>query len=154
VAVVHLDVRRRIASLPFAEARPDGAALVAVGTALQWWLPAADTVQVLDPLRWEVLERHALAAPVRAVVAASAGVWAWVDEAPAPLRLWRDRRWQRPAADVITEPLRALALDAQASTLLGAGSDRVWELDAQGRVTRAWRFDAGAALRGVAAFPA
>lgn len=153
VAVVHLDVRRRIASLPFAEARPDGAALVAGGTARQWWLPVADTVQVLDPSRWEVLERHALAAPVHAVVAASAAVWVRVDDAQAPLRLWRDRRWQRPAADV-AEALRALAPDATASTLLCAGSDRVWELDAQGRVARAWRFDAGAALRGVAAFPA
>jgi hypothetical protein len=153
VVVVHLDVRRRIASFAEAEGRPHGAALVAGSAGLQWWLPTGDTVLSIDPLRWQPLERQRLPAPVRALHAAGKVVWAWVERAESPLLGWRDGRWQ-PAEAGSAEPLHALALDAERSTLLRAGPETVRALDAGGRAAGTWRLDAGVALRGVAAFPA
>lgn len=153
VAVVHLDVRRRIASFAYPDARVQGAALVDDGAALQWWLPVGDAVQVIDPLRWLPLARHALPAPVRALFALPGALWAWLDRADgAPLLVWQHGRW-RPVAGV-SEPLRAVALDARDATLLCASSSEIHALDAQGRLRQRWRVGAGAELRGLAAFPA
>ena len=54
VAVLHLDVRRRVATLAIAHARPQASALPAAGRTGPWWLPAGDAVHVVDTARWRV----------------------------------------------------------------------------------------------------
>jgi hypothetical protein len=154
VVVVHLDVRRRIASLPAPGADP-AAAVLRRGAPAQWWLPVRESVRVFETARWTEVDRHDLRAPVRALQSHGDAVWALVGELQAPqLLVWRGSGWQRVA--VPSRQLRAMAAEARGERLLVGGADpsALHVLDAQGRVQRSWALPPEAGLRGVAWFPA
>lgn len=131
VAIVHLDVRRRVAMLPLADARPAAGALVRSPDREAWWLPAGDRVHLVDARRWTVLASHAAPAP-RPVLQALDDRIAALGGDPAMLWLWQDGRWQaRPEIGAVA----ALGSDAAAGQwLVVAGSPpALLRLDREGR---------------------
>jgi hypothetical protein len=154
VHVVHLDVRRRIASLPLAQARPRSAVLVRDLDSLQWWLPAADAVHVFDISRWQPVARHAMPGPVRALIALPGAVWAWLDHARA-VHAWQAGRW-RPVEEAPAGIARIAPTAAGDGLLCECFEPRaLLQLDARGRVVQRWRWpDSGAPLQGIAGFTA
>ena len=154
VHVVHLDVRRRIASLPLGPARPRGAALVRDGGSLQWWLPAADAVHVIDPSRWRPIAVHATPGPVRAVVSMPGAVWARLEHASA-LHAWQSGRWQ--PVEAAPASVGHIAPTAAGDGLLCEGAEprALLQLDERGRVVQRWRWpDSGVPLQGITGFAA
>lgn len=141
VRVVHLDVRRQIAALPLPGARPRAALLRRAAAGLQWWLPQADTVRVIDPLRWQEVEpRLALGGTVQVLRALGDQVCAGVG-APGAMRLLR--RWPGRQGDDAWQPLSAAAgplafIDSAPSArqLLAAGARGVHLVDAEGHLQR------------------
>jgi hypothetical protein len=106
VAIVHLDVRRRIATLPLPAARPAAAALVATPAGWRWWLPDGDRVPVVDASRWTVDDRWPAPPGLTGLRSVGPSVWAF---GAAGLQRWHDGAW------------RALAGAAGPVTALQAG---------------------------------
>lgn len=134
VRIVHLDVRRQIASLVLPGARPQGALLHNVpGSPPAWWLPQGEAVQLVDPTRWRSAARHGLGIPVRAMLALGERVCAWVGPPGGARLLYRQGdSWQPIAVDA-----GAFACASpSASHLLVAGSeaDSLRLVDSAGRL--------------------
>lgn len=154
VAVVHLDVRRRIALLPVPGALPQAALLRTDRNGLRWWLPAGPAVQVFDVARWTPVERHVLPGPVGAIQALGDAVWAVAGEpGNTDLLIWRGKDWQR--VDEPTGRPRALRADPQGHAMLVATFDPagLHLVDTEGRTLHRWALSPGTALRGVAWVP-
>ena len=158
VVIVNLDVRRRIAEFALPGARPQAALLRRAGEAWQWWLPCGRQVQVLDVPRFALADRYDLPAPVWALRAVGAAVWALVGEAQdTALWVWDGGPW-RPLGSAAGGALglpgvpRALAVEAGGTrVLLATGRPAaVHLLAADGRVLERWPLPAGADLSGVA----
>ncbi|MDP2007061.1 MAG: hypothetical protein Q8K45_15395 [Rubrivivax sp.] len=167
VVVMHLDVRRRIATLQAGAAKPAGAALrrAAHGHgALEWWLPAGQEVHVYDTTRWVRTAVHTLPGAVQQLqvmddagaAAVDTPVWARIDSPGGPT-LWRwdntASGWQ-PAGRVLgtivalggTPPGRQLlVLRSEAPALL--------RLDRSGGLLAHWPLPANIAWQGLAAWP-
>lgn len=102
VAVVHLDVRRRIAALPIANARPHAALWRCEGAsggaapACRWWLPAGVRIVVIDPARWREVAEERLSGDVLALAAAGDLLWALVAQGDRNSLVMRrgDNAWQ------------------------------------------------------------
>lgn len=152
LAVVHLDVRRRIAAWPLPEARPAGAALVGAAASWQWWLPVGDTVQVIDASGWQVAAQHRLPGRVHAVFVVQGAPWAWLGQA-VPLHAWRRGAWQ--AVDGVPTALSAASVDTTGGGLwcASATAGEILRLDGEGRPVQRWTLSADAALQGLAALP-
>ena len=164
VVVMHLDVRRRIATLQAAAANPAGSTLCRATQgrgAFDWWLPAGHEVHVFDTTRWRRAAVHKLPGPVRelhaADDAAGAAVWALVEErGSTALWLLDDATagtW-RPVSG-LAESVVALRAASQGSQLLVLRSDppALLRLDRNGGLLAHWRLPAAAARQGVAAWP-
>ena len=152
VVIVHLDVRRRIAELALPDARPQAALLRRADTGWQWWLPCGPQVQVLDLPRFALADRYELPAPVLALHAVGAAVWALVGEAAAAaLWVWGGGGAWRPLRSA-PGVLRALAVEPGGSrVLLATGKTAaVYLLAAEGQVLACWPLPADADPRGVA----
>jgi hypothetical protein len=152
VVVVHLDVRRTIATFALPLARPAAAALrPAAGTAAQWWLPVQDEVHVIATDRWVEIDRHRFQGAVQRVQAVGDTIWALVGEpGNASLQVWRDGRWS--ALEVGAKRLVALrALPAQGAVLLAAREpDALLLVGTQGQVQHRWAWPGAAGARGLA----
>jgi hypothetical protein len=148
VAIVHLDVRRRIATLALAAARPAAAALVAAPAGWRWWLPAGDGVQVVDAARWTVVDRLPAPPGLLALRASGPSVWAYGD---AGLQRWQDGAW-RPLA-VAARPVTAFepGRGPGAGLLATSAPAALLHLDADGRVRARRALPAGARIVGLAA---
>lgn len=131
VAIVHLDVRRRVATLPLGGARPGAGALRRTASGDTWWLPAGDRVHVVDARRWTVLASLAAPATVQSLHAVGDRIAARAGD-PAELLLWQHDRWQSVQG---LGPVTALGSDAGAGHwLVVAGSPPVLQrLDRDGR---------------------
>lgn len=152
VSVLHLDVRRRIATLRAEAARPAQASLHGPAA---WWLPAGPEVHVYDTSRWLRTAVHRLPGPVQDLRALGAVMWARVG-APDAAELGRvdeTGRWHREPG--IAGPVVALQAAAQGSQLLALCTDppAVLRLDATGAVLDRRPLPAGGAWQGVAAWP-
>lgn len=155
VAVVHLDVRRRIATLALPGARPAAATLRREGGAWQWWLPVGDAVQLVDTARWTLLERLPLPGPVQRLQALGDAVWALAGQGEqASLLVRRGGPWQQVA--VTPGRPTALAADAGAQRLLVAteAPAAVLLLDAGGGALARWPLPSTARVEGLAWMPA
>jgi len=160
VVVVHLDVRRRIATLRVGGANPAGAALrpASRGQGLhEWWLPAGNEIHVFDTARWARVAGYTLPGPVRQLQATEGAVWALVGErGAAALFMLRDGQadaWQRVGG--VAGPLLALCGGGQRSQTLALRADpqALLMLDAAGGVLRTWPLAPATDLRGAAWLP-
>lgn len=153
VVVLHLDVRRRVATLALPQARPQVSALPAAGRTGPWWLPAGDEVHVVDTARWRV--ETTLPAPAGLVRLADAdtAVWALAD---AGLLRWQSGHWRTVAAfdgvprALARDPLRGhwlVAVGAAAADAAGT----VLHLDDEGRTLARAGLPAPARIAGLAA---
>lgn len=143
VAVVHLDVRRRIASLRLPGALPAASTLHRSGEAWQWWLPVGDAVQRIDTARWRPIDRLPAPGPVRALQSMGEAVWALVGRAGASsLQVWRGGEW-RPV-ELAPGRAVALAVDAPSRRVLVATEEpaALHLLDAEGRTLERWTLPA------------
>lgn len=162
VAVMHLDVRRRIAALPAQAASPAGATLRRAARehgAFDWWLPAGHDIHVFDTTRWARTDVHTLPGPVRQLHvvgdAVDATVWALVD-AGGGSALWRhnpEHAWQ-PVSGV-AGPVVALGGTPPSPQLLVLRSapPALLRLDRNGGLLAQWPLPAATAWQGVAAWP-
>lgn len=131
VAVLHLDVRRRVATLAIAHARPQASALPAAGRTGPWWLPAGDEVHVVDTAHWRVESTVPAPAGLVTLADAAAAVWALADDG---LLRWQSGRWQTVAAlDAAPLALARDPLRGQWLVAARAASAFVLRLDDQGR---------------------
>jgi hypothetical protein len=157
VAVAHLDVRRRIATLPVDAARPAAAALrrAAPGSgAAQWWLPAGPQAHVFDTSRWVRVAVHTLPGQVRQLQSIGGVVWALVGE-PEAATLWRQDDataggWQRLSG--AGEPMVAWRASPQrlhGLALRGEPPALLW-LDRHGTVLHSGALPAEQAWQGIA----
>lgn len=96
VAIVHLDVRRRIATLALPAAQPGAAALIETAEGWRWWLPAGDIVHVVDAARWTVVESLQAPRGLLGLRAIGPSVWSF---GASGLQRWHDGAW-RFLADV------------------------------------------------------
>lgn len=157
VHILHLDVRRRIATLPLPGARvpaalwrPGPAGAAARG---RWWLPAGDTVHELDTQRWTIEAGTRLPGPVRQLIAVGDDAWALVDAAQA---LWRrgarDLHWQPLAVEA--RRIAALAADPASghALLASAGPAALLRVDAEGRTIERWPLGDETSVHGLAAW--
>ncbi|MDO9074264.1 MAG: hypothetical protein Q7U73_13465 [Rubrivivax sp.] len=162
LAVMHLDVRRRIAALHAEAANPAAATLRRTARghgAFEWWLPAGHDVHVFDTARWVRRAVSALPGPVQQLQpvedTADAALWAQVAEQRGSA-LWRldndQRGWQR--VDAVAGPVVAMSGTSQAAELLVLCSDppALLRLDRDGGLLAHSRLPA-AAWQGVAAWP-
>lgn len=127
VAIVHLDVRRQIASLALPGARLDRALLLGEPGAWRWWVPAGSEVEgvhCIDAMRW-----------VRQQVVAPA-------DAPAPVRVLLSLG--DSPRDVSAGPAMRIAV---------ARAGQVEVLDAQGAALQRWRLPVGSEVQGVRCLP-
>ncbi|MBI3157147.1 MAG: hypothetical protein HYZ20_17340 [Burkholderiales bacterium] len=153
VAVVHLDVRRRIATLPLAGARPQASALPQAGRAGAWWLPAGEHVFVVDTARWRVASELPAPAGLLRLHDADGALWALAE---AGLLRWQPGGWQTVAA--LGGAPRALARDERRRHWLAAvtpadaaAPGAVLRLDDEGRLLARVALPAGARVDGLAA---
>ena len=153
VAVVHLDVRRRIATLPLAGARPQASALPQAGRAGAWWLPAGEHVFVVDTTRWRVASELPAPAGLLRLHDAEGAVWALAE---AGLLRWQPGGWQTVAA--LGGAPRALARDERRRHWLAAvapadaaAPGAVLRLDDDGRMLTRMALPAGVRVVGLAA---
>ncbi|MCW5635746.1 MAG: hypothetical protein KIT17_20585 [Rubrivivax sp.] len=150
VAIVHLDVRRRIVSLRLPGARPQGAWLGLAGALPRWWLPQGDAVQLVDPRRWTPEGRHAFDAPVQAVFAFGGGVCVWVGSGAGGRLLHQQAAgWQDVDGGEAPAFVRA-APSGRQLLVAGAHPASVRLLDDEGRVTRLPPLPEGGRLEGLA----
>lgn len=126
VGVVHLDVRRQIATLAMPSARLDRALLLGEPGAWRWWVPAGDGVHCIDAMRWVRLDTVTLA------------------DAPAPVRMLQLLGGSPHAVSVRPDGQLRMAV---------ARVDEVELLDAQGARVQRWPVPAGSAVQGVRAMP-
>jgi hypothetical protein len=156
LAVVHLDVRRRIAALPLAGARPEGSLLRRSGRAWQWWVPHGSAVQLVDISRWVLGRRIELSAAVRALqpLGERSVVLLGDDEGAARLGVIQGETLVPFGASPIEAPL-AMVADPFAATLLVATSrpPALHRLDAEGRLLERSALPEDSALRGVRWLP-
>jgi hypothetical protein len=143
VHILHLNVRRRIATLPLPGARA-GAALWRPGppgeaARARWWLPAGDAVQVVETRRWTTERVLRLPGAVRQLVAAGDATWALVDAAqPLWRRSERDDAWHpvtvgaRRIAAIAEEPVTGLVLAATQDPIA------LLRIEADGRPAMRW----------------
>jgi hypothetical protein len=148
VVIVHLDARRRVATLPLAGTRPGLGVLRNADDDGQWWLPAADGVHVIDARRWTVRATHAAPQPVLALAVLGDRVGLLAGN-PAELLVWQGNRWQR-----IAQPeggATALGVDAAAGhwLLASAAPAALHRLDAAGRTLARWALPALTRIDGV-----
>lgn len=153
VAVLHLDVRRRVATLAIAHARPQASALPAAGRTGPWWLPAGDAVHVVDTARWRVESTVPAPAGLVTLADADAAVWALAEDG---LLRWQSGHWQT-VASLDAAPV-ALARDRLRGQWLvavqdapGAASAAVLRLDDQGRTLARVPLPAAQPIEGLAA---
>jgi hypothetical protein len=147
--IVHLDVRRRVAALPLAGARPGLGVLQSDGDGGQWWLPADAGVHVVDARRWTLRATHAAPQPVHALAVLGDRVGLLAGD-PAALLVWEGGGWQRiapPEGGAI-----ALGVDAAAGhwLLATAAPAALHRLDAAGRTQARWALPALTRIDGVA----
>ena len=155
--VVHLDVRRRVATLPLADAQPAAALLRRRGDAWTWWLPAADGLHELDTWRWRTLAHHELPrdadAPLRvqALQALGETLWLLASDAAAQARLWllRADRWER--RDIGAGRPIALRADPDLRALWLATTEpnRIVVLNEDGALLRSWPLPAAGLVQGL-----
>ncbi|MBL8326136.1 MAG: hypothetical protein JNJ89_14385 [Rubrivivax sp.] len=159
LVVVHLDVRRRVATLPLAGARPAGSAVLRrSGTEpAAWWVPHGAGVQVIDPRRWVLGARIATPAPVHELCALGSRVIIRAGEGAAARLLACDGR---TAASPTSGPAEvdpsfavgqarapvAMAVHPTGSSLLvssaAPGAALQW-LDTDGRLLERWPLPEG-----------
>ena len=155
VEVVNLDVRRRVATLPLADAQPAAAVLRRRGDAWTWWLPAADGLHELDTWRWRTLERHEFPrdvdGPLRTQAMQARGETLWLLACDATTRphLWlrRTDRWQR--ADFGAGRPFALRVDERALWLATSEPNRVVALNDDGALLQSWPLRAADLVQGL-----
>jgi len=161
-AVVHLDVRRRIAALRVPGANPTGAALRLASqgrSTNRWWLPAGNEIHIFDTARWIRVAAHTLPGPVLQLQTTDEAVWALVGErAAATLYTLRDSQvdaWQRLGAGAgALAAMRAAPRGFQVLALRAADPPALLLLEAGGAVLRTWPLPSGAGIDGVAWWPA
>jgi hypothetical protein len=173
--VVHLDVRRRVAALPLALARPEGSLVRRVGTSPpQWWVPQGTAVQLVDAGRWTLGPRFELGDVVHELQACGERVLVRCGEGEgARLVVGRDEafapsaRFASAAAGASlpsTAPFApsaagavptAMAVQPSAAALLLATANppALQWLDGTGRLVEQWPLPAGTAVRRVAWLP-
>jgi len=155
IEVVNLDVRRRVATLPLADAQPAAAVLRRRGDAWTWWLPAADGLHELDTWRWRTLERHEFPRDVdgplrtQALQARGETLWLLASDTTARPHLWlrRTDRWQR--ADFGAGRPFALRADARALWLATSEPNRVVALNDDGALLQSWPLLAAGLVQGL-----
>jgi hypothetical protein len=148
VQVVHLDVRRRIATWPLPGALLRAALLRREAGGWVWWLPAGSTLQRIDTARWLPLDAQALPCEALALQAVGGGLWLLGTQAGANgLWLSRGEGWRPVPVEGTPRAMQADA-DDRMVLVLTSQPTRVCLLDREGRLLRVW--EAPAALRGVA----
>jgi len=160
VIVVHLDVRRRIATLRVGAANPAGAALRPTSRGhgpTEWWLPAGNEIHVFDTARWARVAGYTLPGPVRQLQATEGAVWALVGErGAAALFVLRDGQaepWQRVGG--VAGPLAALRAAPGVPQVLALRADppALLQIDGGGAILRTWPLPSGSGFDGVAWLP-
>ena len=164
VAVMHLDLRRRIAALQVAAAHPAGATLRRAARghgAFEWWLPAGHDIHVFDTTRWQRAAVHTLPGPVRhlhAVDDAEDGaVWALVDQR-GDAALWvldgaASGMWRPVSGGVVSALAPSATPRGLPLLVLRRGPSALLQLDHRGGVRDQWPLPAGIAWQGIAAWP-
>jgi hypothetical protein len=140
LVVVHLDVRREIASFDLPEPRPAGALLRHDSGAGTWWVPAGEAVQRVDARRWLLLGRETPGAAVQALAAAGGTLWGLAGGAAAARLLRRgETGWtDAPEAMSAIGPPLALRADLAAQQLLAVGRSAWQRHAADGRLLERW----------------
>lgn len=164
VAVMHLDVRRRIAALQVAAAHPAGATLRRAARghgAFEWWLPAGHDIHVFDTTRWQGAAVHTLFGPVlqlHAVDDAEDGaVWAVVDQR-GDAALWvldgaAAGTWRPVSGGVVSALTQSATPRGSPLLVLRRDPSALLRLDHHGGERAQWPLPAGIAWQGIAAWP-
>ena len=154
VAVMHLDLRRRIAALQVAAAHPAGATLRRAARghgAFEWWLPAGHDIHVFDTTRWQRAAVHTLPGPVRhlhAVDDAEDGaVWALVDQR-GDAALWvldgaASGMWRPVSGGLVSALAPSPTPRGLPLLVLRRGPSALLQLDHRGGVRDQWPLPAG-----------
>lgn len=152
VAVIHLDVRRRIAAWVQPDAALPAALLRREADRWVWWLPAGSTLHRFDAATWQPLGHEAL--PCRALALQAVGEAVWllgVQEGENRLWLRRSGSWLPLPAGKQAEAMQAD--EAGRHVLLATGAPRQLRLlDEAARTLHAWPLPAP--LRGMCWLPA
>jgi hypothetical protein len=165
VAIVHLDVRRQIAALPAARARPQGALLKRTAPpaidrpAWQWWLPARDEVLIVDTARWQIAARERLPGEVHSLGATADLVWALVAQAETRAvwtrrgTSWEPFPWPRGVPRALNTDATAAANADPRLLLATEGPDALHLLGADGKPQQHWPLPEGSAIDNLTGLP-
>ena len=136
VVVVHLDVRRAVASLALPGARPAGAVLRREGGEWRWWLPTAAGIEAVDAASWRAVARLEVEGRAHALQFVGGRLWVLAASPSGPSLLLRqhERGWSAARID-IGEPI---GLAVRGSTLLVAGSAAVQQHAADAARRQRW----------------